>query len=239
MYPGIFQGWWAFDYWHKNAENPFEIFANQARLLMSESLKKDAGNLHVFFVEDGEVDVLFNIKLGMAVAAYGEACSNNEWAAVGRSLVLSALAFADDSGALSPILGIDESGAFAEKPAQRRLQTPEISPLLEVSDYYPHIVGAGTVMFGVYLWTASPAIGASYKNNVLEFDVSFPPDNAHYLMIRGVRPFKKIQMRGMDYRSDPQFERYNSPGWVYRAQDQTLLVKLFHRTEIEAIKIFY
>jgi hypothetical protein len=239
VYPGIFQGWWAFDFWYKNAENPFEILANQARLLMSESLKKDAGNLHVFFVQDGEVDVLFNIKLGMAVAAYGEAGTNNEWAAVGRSLILSALSFADESGGLCLTLGINEDGAFAERVSPRRLEAAEIYPLLEASDYYPHTVGAGTVMFGVYLWTASPAIGASYKNNVLEFDVAFPENNAHYLLIRGIRPFKKIQMRGMDYRSDPQFERYNSPGWVYRAQDQTLLIKLFHRTEVEAIKIFY
>jgi hypothetical protein len=239
MLPALFEGWWVFNTWRPNLENPFEMLVNQARLFVSESIYKDAADLHVFIVENGRVDVLYNIRLGAALAAYGEAGGSNEWAAVGRSLILSALSFSDDSGAIYTTLELDANNVFTERAGAPRIAAAEIYEVLKSSDYYPHTVGAGTVMQGVYLWTVSPAIGAAYRNSVLEFDVSFPVGGTHHLMIRGLKPFKKIQMRGMDYRSDPQFERYNSPGWVYSPAEQTLLIKLVHRTEIEAIKIFY
>jgi hypothetical protein len=239
MLPSIFDGWWAFDTWRPDSENPFEMLVNQARLFVSESIRKDANDLHVFIIEEGEIYVLYNIRLGTAMAAYGEASGNNEWAAVGRSLILSALAFSDESGAVDTAIEQSVNNIFSARAGAPRITSADIYEALRPSDYYPHTVGAGTVIPGVYLWTASPAIGAAYRNNVLEFDVSFPVGATHYLMIRGIKPFKKIQMRGMDYRSDPQFERYNSPGWAYSPAEQTLLIKLVHRTELEAVKIFY
>jgi len=43
----------------------------------------------------------------------------------------------------------------------------------------------------------------------------------------------------MDWRSDSQFERYDSSGWVYYSQEQTLVLKMRHRTQVENIRIFY
>jgi hypothetical protein len=43
----------------------------------------------------------------------------------------------------------------------------------------------------------------------------------------------------MDYRTDPQFERYDSSGWSYSSAEQTLLLKMKHREETEHIRIFY
>ena len=245
MFPGIFECWWSYNRWYPGKENPFELLANQARLMVSESLHKDNDNLRVFSIEADRVDIFYNLRLGMAISSYGDACGNSEWAAVGRSLVLSALSFANKEASLPAALAVDENGKCVELPppanaeAAPRLTASEIYPYLDVSPYYPHAVGADTVMFGVWLWTASPAIGASYRNNVLEFAINFPLNSPHYLVILGLKPFSRIQMRGMDYRSDPQFERYNSPGWVYLPQEQALLVKLVNRTESEVIKIFF
>jgi hypothetical protein len=239
MLPSVFEGWWAFNTWRPNQENPFEMLVNQARLFVSETIRKDAKDMHVFIVEGENVDVRYNIRLGAALAAYGESGGSNEWAAVGRSLILSSLAFSDSSGAVCTALELGADNIFTEKACSPRIAASDVYRILTPSDYYPHTVGAGTVMLGVYIWTASPAIAAAYRNNVLQFDVSFSVNNTHYLMIRGIKAFKKIQMRGMDYRSDPQFERYNSPGWVYSPAEQTLLIKLVHRTDIETIKIFY
>ncbi|MDR2865404.1 MAG: hypothetical protein LBV68_07340 [Spirochaetaceae bacterium] len=235
---GIFEGASAVHLWHGGTENPFDMLINQARLLVLASLEKDADNSHMFFTQDGDVDILLNIRLGAAIIAYGNAYADDEWGGIGRSLVLSALSFADEAGALPAALHT-VNNSFIEKDGGSKLAGAEIYFLLELSDYYPHTVSAKDAMPGVYLWTASPHIGVSYKNNVLEFDVAFPVNNAHYFIVRGLRPFKKIQIRGMDYRSDPQFERYNSPGWVYRESDRTLLVKLYHREEVEFLKIFY
>jgi hypothetical protein len=89
------------------------------------------------------------------------------------------------------------------------------------------------------VWTASPAVSATFQNNVLDISVPLAVGWTHYLLVRGVPEFTKIQLRDMDYRSDPRFEQYNSPGWVYSASAQTLLVKLVHRSEDEHIRIFY
>jgi hypothetical protein len=59
------------------------------------------------------------------------------------------------------------------------------------------------------------------------------------MMIRGVRPFVRLQLYGINYPSDPQFERYDSSGWVYSPQEQTLLLKMKHRSAVERIRIFY
>jgi hypothetical protein len=82
-------------------------------------------------------------------------------------------------------------------------------------------------------------VSASLGDDILDIAVSFPAGETHYMIIRGVRPFVKIQLYNMDFRTDPQFERYDSSGWSYNAQEQTLLLKMKHRTTVEHIRIFY
>jgi hypothetical protein len=59
------------------------------------------------------------------------------------------------------------------------------------------------------------------------------------MMIKGVKPFKKIQLYNIDFRTDPRFERYDSSGWAYSESEQTLLLKMKHRAKEEHIRIFY
>jgi hypothetical protein len=203
-------------------------------------------------VNNKTVDVLYNIRLGLALAAYGEVSKKSEWAAMGRSFVLSALNFAADNGTLRSILNYTENlepentessgnlkSFFAPRSSSEIITTSTIYKMLRFSDFYPHAVGAASVYPGIWLWTISPAIAATYEQNVLDIAVSFPIGQAHYMLINGVGPFSKIQMRGIDYRSDPQFERYASPGWAYSASERTLLLKLVHRSQLEHIKIFF
>jgi hypothetical protein len=77
------------------------------------------------------------------------------------------------------------------------------------------------------------------ENNMLDIAATFPVGETHYMVIRGVKPFTKIQLYNMDYRTDPQFERYDSSGWSYSPSEQTLLVKMKHRTNTEHVRIFY
>jgi hypothetical protein len=43
----------------------------------------------------------------------------------------------------------------------------------------------------------------------------------------------------MDWRTDSQFEIYDSSGWFYHSQEQVLVLKLRHRAAIENIRIIY
>jgi len=242
--PGILAGWWVFNTWRPKQDNPFGVLSEKALAIVSGGLKKDMEDGRVFFARNGNVDVLYNLMLGIALQNFGEAYAGREWAAIGRSIIFSVLGFADNAGSVCGALvfpgdGSPKTGSFREAEGTARIKAGEIYGILQPSDYYPHATGASSVMLGVWVWTASPRVGASYMNNVLELNITFTPGESHYMIIRGIRPFSKIQMRGMDYRTDPKYESYNSPGWAYSQEEQSLMVKLAHRTEVETIKIFF
>ena len=58
------------------------------------------------------------------------------------------------------------------------------------------------------------------------------------MIIRGIRPFYRIQVYGIDFRSDPRFEIYNSSGYVYDERTRTLLLKIKHKKDDEDIVLF-
>lgn len=43
----------------------------------------------------------------------------------------------------------------------------------------------------------------------------------------------------MDFRADPRFESYNSSGYRYNAETETLYLKMRHKQEYEDIVIYY
>ena len=238
LLPVIFEGWWAWNIWHAEEENPFEILIHQARLTVGELLKKDTENGDVFIVDEQTVDIAYNARLGSAITVYGESSGNNEWAALGRSLVISCLAYSNDSGGIPRTLQ-ETTGKFSVAQNTTVIDPLQMYQLAAISDYFPHAVGVSTLVKGVWIWTMSPSISASFQNNVLDFGILFKTGETHYMLISGLRSFSKIQMRDIDYRSDPQFESWNAPGWIYSPSEQTLLVKLVHRSPLEHIKIFF
>ena len=43
----------------------------------------------------------------------------------------------------------------------------------------------------------------------------------------------------MPFRTDPKFESYNSSGYVYNAETQTMFFKSLHKAQRETIKLYY
>jgi hypothetical protein len=152
---------------------------------------------------------------------------------------LSALSLGDDSGAVKAGLVLSETGEIAESSASSTLTTAGLYRILSPGDYYPRAVAIGASVNSIWTWTAAGAVSASQENNALDIAVTFPAGETHYMIFRGMRPFTKIQLYNMDFRTDPQFERYDSSGWSYNAQEQTLIVKMKHQTPVEHIRIFY
>jgi hypothetical protein len=215
--PGLLEIHSDFRRWRPAEVNFTEQFTEQILLLISENIHHDSGNDHVF-VSHNESGVIennpgFNLRLGKALLAWAEESRNTEWAEISRSLILSALAGG----------GVGAGNIYAT---------------LNLGDYYPKAVSLTDD--GLWVWTVTPYARASYNaEGNLNISVSFPVNMAHYIIISGVRPFVKIQVHGTDWRTDSQFERYDSSGWVYYQQDQILIVKLRHRTMVENIGIFY
>jgi len=218
---GLLELYADFRRWRPAEVNLVDLFTEQILFLISENIIRDSENDHVFVShnESGETannpvfNLSFNLRLGKSLLAWAEDAKNTEWAGIGRSLVLSAL-----------------TGAGAGNG--------NLYSMLNPGDYYPK--AAWLSDNGLWAWTVSPSARASYNaEGNLNVSVSFPVNIAHYVIIRGVRPFVKIQIHGMDWRTDSQFERYDSSGWVYYQQEQILILKVRHRTTVENIGIFY
>ncbi|MDR1587271.1 MAG: hypothetical protein LBS57_07440 [Treponema sp.] len=234
--PAIFEGCQDLKQWRPHGDNPFERLVDQACYVISEGVHRDENRVLVF--RGGSADVEFNIRLGESLRSWAEESGNDDWAALGRSLILSVLSFGDGSGSVPQTLVLSDAGKFSEAPGTR-LSAARLYRILGSGEYRPRAAVIGSGVNGIWAWTAASAVSAAQDGNVLDISVSFPMGETHHMMIRGVRPFTKIQLYNIDYRTDPQFERYDSSGWVYSSPDQILVLKMKHRAAVEHIRIFY
>jgi len=238
MCPGIFEGYMDIRHFRIHGDNPFDRLTELACNLFSDGIRKDTERDQVFIFRGDSADIEYNLRLANVLIAWGTATGRDEWANLGRSLILSAISLQDNTGAVPAFVNISEAGMFSNAPGTM-LSAAYISRFFNSGDYYPHAVVIGSGVNSLWAWTAASAVSATQESNILNIAVSFPMGETHHMMIRGIRPFTKIQMYNMDYPSDPQFERYDSSGWVYSAQEQILTVKMKHRGPVEYIRVFY
>jgi len=208
--PGLLELFYDMRRWRPEASNPIEHLTEQMLTLISENLNRDTEHDAVWASTSEGNTSDYSMRLGKALIYWAETTHNQEWAAIGRSLVLSAIS-AGSAGKLQNIF----------KP----------------TEYYPR--ATWLTNSGHWAWTVSPSIRATDIGGNLNIAVSFPANMSHHLIIRGVRPFMGIQIHGMAWRSDPQFEIYNSSGWIYYPEEQILILKLRHRASIENVRIIY
>jgi hypothetical protein len=247
--PGILEGLIDLRQYGLREENPFERLVDQSCFVISEGIRKvgagqaltGTGTADLILVfQEGAADIEFNLRLGKALLVWAEVSGNEDWSALGRSIILSCLSLEDSLGMVPSALVMngEEAGEPAGNSAPR-ISSARLYRILRAGEYYPRAVGISGGTPGILAWTAAPEIFADQEGGVLDIAVTFPVGEAHHIMIRGVRPFAKIQLYGVDYRTDAQFERYDSSGWVYQAQEQILVLKMKHRTAVEHIRIFY
>ena len=164
--------------------------------------------------------VLAAATAGDALMEYGKISGKTELASCGTLIVNS---YVNDTRALD-------------------LRTmAELYPILvHDNTYYPHFVLLSSGETNVWAWTISKSI--TYKtdeNRTVELDIDFPVGLSQYVFIAGINPFRQIQIYNMNFRTDPQFEIYNSSGYVYRTNSKILLLKSRHKKQHETIKLFY
>jgi hypothetical protein len=234
--PGIFEAYADVRSLFPRAENPLEPLIEPACNLVAGGLVKDAERDTVLVYRDGVAESKLNLQLGKALRTWA-GDTGDAWAALGRSLILSVLSLADDSGAV-PALVPAEGGETSED-TDNRISAALLYRILNPGEFYPRAAAIVSGADKIWAWTASPLVSAAQNGESLNISVSFPINETHYMIIRGLRPFVRLQLYNIDYRSDPQFERYDSSGWVYYPQDQILVLKMKHRTTIEHVRIFF
>jgi hypothetical protein len=249
--PGVFEGDLDLKHYRPHGDNPFDRLIDQSCYIISEGIRRfkeirRSGDSRegqftgdwVLVFQGAAADVEFNLRLGKALWMWAESSNRSDWAALGRSLVVSVLSLADETGTSPAGLLLSDDGQITEDRGAR-ISSARLYRILNPGEYSPRPAAIGSGVSGIWTWTAASAVTAAQENNILDISVSFPAGETHYMMIREIRPFAKLQLYNIDYPTDPQFERYDSSGWAYSAQDQVLLLKMKHRTTVEHIRIFY
>jgi len=209
--PGLLEIYHDMRRWRPGTNNPAEHLIEQVLVLISENMNRDTENDAVYASSSESNNFEFSLRLGKALIFWADSNQNKEWSAIGRSLVISAIT-SGNAGRLYNILN--------------------------PGDYFPR--ATWLTDSGHWAWTVSPNIRASDAGGGnINFSFAFPTGSSHNVIIRGVRPFLRIQIHGMDWRSDPQFENYDSSGWLYYPENQVLIIKLRHRSSVESIRLIY
>jgi len=133
------------------------------------------------------------------------------------------------------------SGAAAPVPAgEARLPSAAAGRFLAAQAFLPHAIPLAPEGGPVsWTWTAASSVSITESEASTLISVDFPVGETHYMLVRGVKPFQKIQLYGIDFRTDPRFERYDSSGWAYSESEQTLMLKMKHKSRTEIVGIFY
>jgi hypothetical protein len=220
--------------WHPNIDNPFEAFTDQILQLVLNSLYRNENS--VFILSSGQVDIMLNMRLGMALYEWGEKTGQTVWAALGRSIAFSVISLANGSGWVPAFLTVDENNEYTA--ADERISSAKLYRLLGGNEYLPHTAATGTN--GVWAWTASPSINVTQNDRQMDINVRFPVNETHYIMLRNIKPFPILQIYGQNWRRAADFESYyNASGWYYSEPEQTLVLKIAHRSNTEHIRILF
>lgn len=158
------------------------------------------------------------VDIGVAIMRYGMVSNQMTYVKAGRVIVNSYLS----EGSLFDI---------------RTLTT--LYPILAFENwYYPHYVFLDSDEDLMWAWTCAKSIKASEDAETgLSLDIDFPEGEIHHVMFKGIPKFSAIYIYNMAYRTDPRFETYNSSGYVYKEDGNTLLLKSRHKSQHETVRM--
>ncbi|WP_191017588.1 hypothetical protein [Treponema zioleckii] len=162
------------------------------------------------------VSLSLTLKAGAALVHYGEKTQANDILAAGQALISSALLY-----------HLPDAKLIAE-----------LYPILVQNKNYPHFEVISRTQ-NIWAWTVADSITYTESNLVGTINIKFPQGAIHHVIFNGIRQFNKIEIYGLSYRPDPNFERYNSSGYTHLANTRTLLLKSRHKTETETVRLTY
>ena len=217
---GILRSWAYFAEQDSSLAKPLEPVLELCAQKIIQSCSLD-GEKILLIENDAPLSVLMAATAGDALAAYGRLAKK---AAVEKCGWLIVNSYVGDTAAMD------------------LRSMAELYPVLvHGNPFYPHYALLKTMETeNIWAWTIAPSIKYSRDENLtISLNIEFPVGLSHYMFIRGITPFRRIQIYNMDFRTDPRFEIYNSSGYIYRAAAQALLLKSRHRERNEVIRLFY
>jgi hypothetical protein len=184
----------------------------------------------------GTSDVQVDLTGGALLLRAGTALGSTLASAVGRGLLVSSLALADDAGFLPATVGI--SGGHMGKP-QGSIAPETIYPLLPLTRFVPRETPlAAQVGGGAWAWTSARLSSVTGSPAGVTLQLSYPRGIPYHVVLKGLPPFTLLKLHGIPWHSDPTYFTY-SDGWSYDPASRTLFMKITGRVDPEVIDITY
>ena len=169
---------------------------------------------------DAKAQTITALQTGTALLNYGLASGRTDISATGRFILNTELSNLNDFDI--------------------RVLSEIYQMLIKDNLFYPRVIildNETDPTSPIWVYTAANAVKANISENTIELFYTFPQLESHYSFVNGVKSFKSIEIYGMQYRTDPRFESYNSSGYSYSADTKTLLLKTRHKEQEEFIKV--
>jgi hypothetical protein len=231
--PGILEAYADMNKWYPDAVNPFEKLSDYILELVSDGLHGTGDSVFIF--TNDLADIIFNLRLGIALHNWGEISNNTDWAGVGRSIILSVISLGSEDGSVPVSLTIGGNNEYLA--SADRINSARLYRSLNENVHLPHASVTG--INNIWAWTAASAVRITQNDRLMDINVSFPAGAVHYMMLRNIRPFYQLQIHDTNWRSAPDFESYNASGWYYFENDRILIIKIMHRLNTERLRIIF
>ncbi len=171
--------------------------------------------------DDAPVSFEQTIFTGAALYAYGNQTGSISYTTAGQLLIIQAL----------------------NQNSTHDIRTlADIYPILVPdNNFAPRSIIAGKRADNrtVWAWTCANSIDYAESNGQATISIKFKQGDTNYIILKNIKPFSKIEIYGLDFHSDPRFEYYNSSGYTYIEESQTLLLKTRHKSAIENIRLTF
>ncbi len=241
---GLLEAVMDYAFYFPNKQNPFMENSEQYETVLKDSLISIDTGLYISS-DKKTIDTEKTLRTASVLIRYGNSYPDKgTWKAVGQALYSSIFSLGGNSSSLPASFDIqgDKAKKLGLMANDALILHAEKLYSIAVKDnpYYPHEESlALKAEPGIWAWTSARDINV-LKNDakIFSFRISAKAGDTHYMIIRGIRPFYRIQIHEIDFRTDPRFEMYNSSGYVYDERTRTLLLKMKHKKDDEDIVLF-
>ena len=219
---GMLRNYYLADFPTEESRDSFGRFASiiETRLLPNLYRAGEEG----FFLRSGpgRVEVFQSVVAGRILQAAGTERQDRRLVSVGRRLVSSSLALADDDGFLPAVLYV---GADGLEGVEGAIGPERVYSLLSSNPAYPAQISlAEEVGPGTWILAATDFTEIDIAPERYRFVVEYPRNRTHYIIMQGFPPFSGMELFGQQWRTDPSFESYIK-GRHYERDSETLMIK--------------
>lgn len=243
---GILESMMDFSVYEPAEENPLLPLSESCERKLKASLVRINDELYISG-DAKTVNALETLQIATVLIRYGTTGDGKDaWASVGHLLVNSMISFAGEKASLPAQFVFAGADGSAEKTGvvaqpEQILNAARLYPAVVTGNsWYPHALSLSAQAGpGVWAWTSAQSVKiVKTGDGVMTITARFPQGETHYMVLRGIKPFSRILIYGLDFRTDPRFESYNSSGYVYNEQTGTLYLKMRHKNEYEDVVIY-